>query len=69
MDEKGFVLGVVDVTKRICPNVGQNMQFKEHRNCKSFTVLEAISFDGIVLTSLIIIKGVNHLADWYRDMK
>lgn len=69
LDEKGFILGIGDVTKRICRNVRQNAVYKEHRNRESCTVVETISADGFVLTPLIIFKGANHLAGWYREAK
>lgn len=71
IDEKGFVLGIEKVTncKRICCNVRRSAQFKEQRNRKSCTVIEAVSADGFVLTPLIIFKGANHLAGWHQKTK
>lgn len=69
MDEKGFILGIGEVTKRICRNVRRNAQFKEHTNRESCTVIETISPDGFSVTPLIIFKGQNHLAGWYKEAK
>lgn len=69
MDEKGFILGVGQSTKRICRNVRKNHQFKGHQNRQSCTVIESMSADGFVLTPVVIFKGQNHCAGWYKDKK
>jgi hypothetical protein len=69
MDETGFILGVGDVTKRLCRNVRQNAVFKEFKNRESCSVVDAISTDGFAVTPLIIFKGSHHLAGWHKDAK
>lgn len=53
--------------KLICRNVRRNAQFKGQINRESCTVIEAISADCFVVTLVIIFKGQNHLAGWYKD--
>lgn len=69
LDEKGFILGMGQSTKRICRNIRGNHQFKEHQNRESCSVIESISADAFILTPVVIFKGQNHLAGWYKDIK
>lgn len=62
-------MGVGDVTKRICRDIQRDHVFKEHTNRESCTIVESVATDGFVLTPLIIFKGRNHLAGWYKDKK
>ena len=60
MDEKGFRQGVADRSKVIwkCLSKGRNGKVAANSNRELITVVEAISGDGMVLSLLVIYKGV-----------
>lgn len=69
MDETGFILGMGDEVKRICRNIRKDSVYKEYRNRESCSVVECISTDGFTVTPLVIFKGSNHIAGWFKDPK
>ncbi|RPB16234.1 CENP-B protein, partial [Morchella conica CCBAS932] len=69
MDETGFILGMGDEVKRICRNIRKDSVYKEFKNRESCSVVECISTDGFTVTPLVIFKGSNHIAAWFKDAK
>lgn len=55
--------------KRITRDITHNSQFKEAINRESCPVIESICTDGINVTQLIICKGKNTLAVWFKIKK
>lgn len=55
--------------RRICRNVRVYTQYKEAINRESCSVVESISPDGFNVTPLIIFKGKNTLAGWFKSKK
>jgi hypothetical protein len=72
LDEKGFVQGKGKRRKRICRNASRHKAqhyFKENGSRNFSTVVEAISRKAKICTPLIIFKGQQHTASWYRNEK
>ena len=60
MDEKSFLLGVSAKCRVVCRKGRKNPKYTQDRNRELITVLEYISAEGVVLPSLVVIKGANH---------
>lgn len=69
LDETGFLLGIGAEVKRITREIRHNPQFKEAINRESYSVIESICTDGFNVTPLIIFKGKNTLAGWFKNKK
>jgi len=70
IDEKGFRQRVSDRAKVICQcrARGMNGKMATDDTRELITVVETISGDGIVLSQLIIYKGVAHYMGWYQHL-
>ena len=63
MDEKGFLMGLSERSKVICPYKGRTFKMIDDGNRELLTVVPA---DGRVLPSLVIYKGATHYMGWHK---
>jgi hypothetical protein len=60
MDEKGFLLGVSAKCRVVCRRGRRNLKYTHDGNKELISVLEYISTEGVVLSPLVVTKGINH---------
>jgi hypothetical protein len=60
MNEKGFLLGISAKYRVICKKGRKNPKYTQDGNRELITVLECVSAEGVVLSLLVVIKGMNH---------
>lgn len=66
-DETGFAMGIISTAKVVCSSDRKGKpRLLQPGNREWVTAVECISARGIALPSLIILKSVNKLLDWYN---
>jgi hypothetical protein len=66
-DETGFAMGIISTAKVVCSSDRKGKpRLLQPGNREWVTAVECISARGIAVPSLIILKSVNKLLDWYN---
>jgi hypothetical protein len=67
MDEKGFLMGLIQVAKVICRKGDKAPRKTQDGNREMITVLETVSASGKLLPPFIIYEGKAHYAGWHSS--